>query len=70
MVRAFLFKDMIQGKKKVKLTPEAILDKISEYDIYKFYMPHYNWKINEVTYSPFRNERSPSFLIGYKGGSL
>jgi DNA primase len=61
---------MIQGKKRVKLTPDSILEKISEYDIYKFYMPHQNWKINVVTYSPFRNEKNPSFIIGYRGGAL
>jgi hypothetical protein len=70
MVRVFYFKAMIQGKKKVKLTPDSILEKISEYDIYKMYMPHQNWKINVVTYSPFRNEKNPSFIIGYRGGAL
>ena len=61
---------MIQGKKRVKLTTDSILEKISEYDIYKMYMPHQNWKINVVTYSPFRNEKNPSFIIGYRGGAL
>ena len=61
---------MINGKKKIKLTFDAVLGKISEYDIYKFYMPYQSWKINVVTYSPFRREKSPSFLIGYRGGSL
>jgi hypothetical protein len=70
MVRLFYFKAMIQGKKRVNLTTDSILDKISEYDIYKFYMPHQNWKINDVTYSPFRNEKNPSFIIGYRGGAL
>jgi hypothetical protein len=70
MVRVFYFKAMIQGRKKVKLTPDSILEKISEYDIYKMYMPHQNWKINVVTYSPFRNEKNPSFIIGYRGGAL
>jgi hypothetical protein len=70
MVRLFYFKAMIRGRKRVKLTPDSILDKISEYDIYKFYMPHQNWKINVVTYSPFRNEKNPSFIIGYRGGAL
>ena len=60
----------IQGKKRINLTPDSILNKISEYDIYKFYMPHQNWKINVVTYSPFRNEKNPSFIIGYRAGSL
>jgi hypothetical protein len=61
---------MIQGRKRINLTTDSILDKISEYDIYKFYMPHQNWKINVVTYSPFRNEKNPSFIIGYHGGAL
>lgn len=61
---------MIQGRKRIGLTPENILDKISEYDVYRMYMPTQNWKINTVTYSPFRNERSPSFIIGYKGKAL
>jgi len=70
MVRVFYFKAMIKGRKRINLTPDAILDKISEYDIYKMYMPHQNWKINVVTYSPFRNEKHPSFIIGYRGGAL
>ena len=61
---------MIRGTKRVELTPDSILNKISEYDIYKMYMPHQNWKINVVTYSPFRNEKNPSFIIGYRGGAL
>ena len=61
---------MIQGKKRINLTPKNILDKISEYDIYKMYMPYQNWKINVVTYSPFRNEKTPSFVINYRGGTL
>ena len=70
MVRVFYFKVMIKGRKRINLTPDAILEKISEYDIYKMYMPHQNWKINVVTYSPFRNEKHPSFIIGYRGGAL
>ena len=70
MVGLFYFKAMIQGRKRINLTPDAILEKISEYDIYKMYMPHQNWKINTVTYSPFRNEKHPSFIIGYRGGAL
>ena len=70
MVGLFYFKAMIKGRKRINLTPDAILDKISEYDIYKMYMPHQNWKINVVTYSPFRNEKHPSFIIGYRGGAL
>ena len=70
MVRVFYFKAMIKGRKRIELSPDSILNMISEYDIYKFYMPHQNWKINVVTYSPFRNEKNPSFIIGYRGGAL
>ena len=49
---------------------EAILSRISEYDIFRFYMPHQDWKINRVTYSPFRHENNPSFMIGNKMGYL
>lgn len=70
MMGVFIFKAMIRGRKRINLTPDSILDKISEYDIYKMYMPHQNWKINTVTYSPFRNEKHPSFIIGYRGGAL
>ena len=61
---------MIVGKKKTKLTPESILDKISEYDIFRFYMPTQDWKINKITYSPFRKENNPSFVIGNKRGFI
>ena len=61
---------MIKGRKRIDLSPDSILNMISEYDIYKMYMPHQNWKINVVTYSPFRNEKNPSFIIGYRGGAL
>ena len=70
MVRVFYFKAMIKGRKRIELSPDSILNMISEYDIYKFYMPHQNWKINVVTYSPFRNEKNPSFIIGYRAGAL
>ena len=69
-MRVFYFKAMIKGRKRIDLSPDSILNMISEYDIYKMYMPHQNWKINVVTYSPFRNEKNPSFIIGYRGGAL
>jgi len=52
------------------LTPENILEKITEYDIFKYYMPNTDWEPNVVTFSPFRNERNPSFVIGNKHGRL
>lgn len=61
---------MITGKKKELLTPENILKRISEYDVFRMYMPNKNWKINQATLSPFRNEKNPSFLIGNRNGRL
>jgi len=61
---------MIKGVKKVNLTTEAILQKISEFDIFRWYMPEKSWKINQATYSPFRRENNPSFVIGNKHGKL
>jgi len=58
---------MIKGIKKVFLTKELILSKISSYDIFRFYMPNKNWEIDVVTLSPFRDEKHPSFVIGPKG---
>ncbi len=60
----------IQGKKKSKLTIEEILNKLSPIDIYTFYMPNRNWKLNVTTYSPFKNEDCPSFVIGTKHGTI
>jgi hypothetical protein len=61
---------MIKGSLKVKLTKEAILSRISEYDIFRYYMPTRDWKINSVTFSPFRDESHPSFLIGNRHGFM
>lgn len=57
-------------KKQLPLKPEKLLEKVSEYDIFRYYMPRTDWQINVVTFSPFRNERNPSFLIGNKHGRL
>ena len=61
---------MITGERRVKLTIQTILHKITEYDIFKFYMPNKDWQLNKQTYSPFRNEKHPSFLIGNRDGNL
>jgi hypothetical protein len=62
---------MIQGVRKVKeITINDVLSKISEYDIFMFYMPNKNWRVNTITYSPFREEHNPSFMIGTKNGYL
>lgn len=61
---------MIKGQRKIALTPDSVLNKISEYDIFMRYMPHKNWKLNVVTLSPFRKEDNPSFIIGNRYGTL
>lgn len=66
---------MIQGQKRITLTPEAILNLVSAYDIFRFYMPDHNWRVNQVTLSPFPRpgrgiEKNPSFLIGTRGGDI
>lgn len=60
---------MIKGRKKVALTQESILKRISEYDIFKYYMPG-DWRPNYATNSPFREDRNPSFMISNKYGTL
>src|SRR5688572_15404557 len=60
----------ITGKKKTELTMDVILSKVSEFDIYKWYMPTKDWKLNDVTHSPFSSDSNPSFLIGNKFGNL
>lgn len=61
---------MIKGTKKVELNPESILQKISDYDIFRRYMPDTFWKLDQVTLSPFRKENHPSFIIGHRAGIL
>ena len=61
---------MIKGKKYVRISAELILSKISEYDIFRFYMPNNGWKLGQATYSPFRDEKNPSFLIGVRGDTI
>ena len=60
----------IQGEKKTKLTADNVLMKISEYDIFRWYMPNKSWKINNVTNSPFRKDDNPSFLVSNRHGNL
>lgn len=60
---------MITGKKKTGLTIDNVLKVISEYDVFKYYMPSH-WEVNEVCLSPFRDEKHPSFLISNRSGNL
>lgn len=61
---------MISGELKVPLTVHSVLNKVTEYDIFMYYMTEKGWKLNKVTYSPFRKENNPSFLIGNRNGNL
>jgi hypothetical protein len=58
---------MIKGKQRVSLTKEEVLSRISEYDIFKYYMPQ-GWQLNRATNSPFRKDNNPSFVIGNRNG--
>jgi DNA primase len=61
----------INGMKRPSIiTPEKVLNKVSEYDVFRYYMPNTDWVPNVVTFSPFRNENNPSFMIGNKQGRL
>lgn len=60
----------IQGRKKVDLTMDSILEKVSPFDIYTYFMPTKDWTLNEVTKSPFSEDRHPSFIIGNKYGNI
>ena len=59
----------IKGKIRIHLNKELILFKISEFDIYQFYMPH-KWEINRKTISPFRKENVKSFCVFSKDNHL
>jgi hypothetical protein len=61
----------MKGRKKQILTQEIILSKISEYDIYRFYLGR-DFKVNRPIASPMpgRKDDNPSFLIGNKHGFL
>lgn len=63
---------MITGEKRIKenLDIETILSKISEYDVFRYYMPNKNWEVNRAIFSPFRNESRPSFVVYSKDGKL
>lgn len=59
----------IYGKKKIELTRENILKLITQYDIYRLYMPN-KWELNKVCHSPFRRDNEKSFIIGTKFGEI
>ena len=52
---------MIKGKQKPTLSKETILDRISEYDIYRFY--NGDFSVNKACIYKHRGESSPSLII-------
>lgn len=65
---------MIGGTKKAHLTIEEVLRRVSEYEIFRFYMGNIEWKLNNVCISPFPRttgyEQHPSFLISNRSGNI
>lgn len=60
---------MIKGKRKAaQISKESILEKISAYDIYRFYQGPFT--INEILVNKHRGEKDPSLIIGTKAGGL
>jgi hypothetical protein len=62
---------MITGTKLQLLTKEAILEKITEYDIYRYYCPC-SFTLNKPFCSPMpgRSDTTPSFIISTKSGNV
>jgi hypothetical protein len=63
---------MISGKKRETQspTPKKILSLISQYDIFRYYMPDKSWILNRATHSPFRKDNNPSFIIYEKDSQM
>ena len=59
----------LNGRKKQELTVETVLNKISSYDIFRYYCPG-KWELNKPTNSAFRVDKNPSMVIGNKKGDL
>jgi 5S rRNA maturation endonuclease (ribonuclease M5) len=59
---------MIKGTIKFKINLEKILEEVSEYDIYKYYLGR-DFTIGKNIESPFRKDSTPSFCIyvGFEG---
>ena len=60
----------IKGSKREDLTIETVLSKTSEFYIYSHFMPNKDWELDKVTFSPFKEEKVPSFIIGTKYGNI
>lgn len=62
---------MVAGKVKEELTNETILKRISEFDIYRYYVGE-DFPIGKMIHSPMpgRKDNHPSFLIGNRAGFM
>ena len=58
---------LLKDREQRTLTTENILNKISDYQIFSYYLGS-NFTINKVFSSPFRTDRTPSFCILYIPG--
>jgi hypothetical protein len=58
---------MIIHQKKYKLTPENVLARVSEYEIYRHYTGR-EFVTGSAFCSPLREDRNPSFVISCKNG--
>lgn len=52
----------VKGKKKQSLNAETILTKVTEYDVYRFYVGQ-DFYIGKAFLSPFHKENNPSFVV-------
>lgn len=52
----------VEGSKKIRLTVANVLDRVSAYDIYRYYVGH-DFQFGKAFISPFRKENNPSFSI-------
>lgn len=52
----------IEGKKKIPLTLKSILERVTEYEIYRYYLGQ-DFRFKEPIHSPFRRDSNPSFAV-------
>ena len=60
----------IQGKRKIELTMETILNKVNPLEVFYYYIPDKQWKLNEAMCSPLREDKHPSFIVGNRYGNI
>jgi 5S rRNA maturation endonuclease (ribonuclease M5) len=53
---------VIKGKIRLRKNIDFILSKISEYDIYRYYIG-YDFRLGKTIHSPFRRDSTPSFSV-------